>query len=315
MIRTILCLLFIFVCFTMASALPQKAVLDFDGDNKTDYAVVRDVGGTLNWYIQRSNLGFVGSAFGSTGDTLVPGDYDGDLKWDVAVWRAGTFYILRSLTATLQVVPFGLAGDDARIAQDYDGDGKCDPAVTRNVGGSLTFYILRSALGFTAVTFGNATTDVGIRGDFDGDGKADVAVHRSAGGSPANTFYVLRSSDSGVQAATFGVSSTDYRLPADFDGDGKTDYAVWRGIGVGSSGTWYWLQSSDGAFRALNFGVGGGSDLPAPGDYDGDGKSDHAVWRHGPPSTFYVNRSMLGFVGFGFGVSSDEPPAFTLQVR
>ena len=307
------------VNFTITSAfVPQKAVLDFDGDGKTDYAVVRNEGGTLNWYIQRSALGFTGSAFGSTGDQLVPGDYDGDLKWDIAVWRAGTFYIFKSTTSTVQITPFGALGDDARVTQDYDGDGKADPAVTRNVGGALTFYILRSALGFTGVTFGNAITDAAIRGDWDGDGKADVAVYRTAAGFAPGTFYVLRSSDGGVSAATFGIFNSDYILPADFDGDGKTDYAVWRGVGPGTTGTWYWLQSSDGGFRALNFGVGGDfgvHDNPVPGDYDGDGKTDQAVWRPAAPSTFYVNRSSLGFVGVGFGISTDTPPAFSLQVR
>jgi hypothetical protein len=93
---------------------------------------------------------------------------------------------------------------------------------------------------------------------------------------------------------------------------------VWRGFGVGTSGTWYWLQSSDGGFRALNFGTGGVlgvGDQPVPGDYDGDGKTDQAVWRPAAPSTFYVNRSTAGFIGFGFGVSTDTPPAFSLQVR
>ena len=299
------------------SSFPQPAVLDFDGDSGTDYAVVRTAGGSLNWYLQRSTTGFLGQPWGASGDELVPGDYDGDLAWDIAVWRSGTFYILQSSTGSLRVVPFGAAGDDPRVTQDYDGDGKADPAVTRNVAGALTFYILRSTAGFTGVPFGNGATDVGVRGDFDGDQKADIAIYRKSAGTPANTFYVLRSTNGVVQGQTFGNSNTDYVVPADFDGDGKTDYAVWRGLGAGTSGTWYWLKSSNGAFNALNFGVGGAlgvGDQPVPGDYDADGKTDQAVWR---PSTgvFYVNRSFEGFTGVPFGATGDVPPGFRLQTR
>jgi spore coat protein A, manganese oxidase len=300
---------------TVANIVPQRAVLDFDGDNKTDYVVVRTVSGTYTWYLQRSLLGFAASSWGAPGDELVPADYDGDLKWDLATWRPGlpaVFYVFRSMTSTLQVIPFGTSGDDPRLTQDFDGDGKADPAVTRRVSGNITWYIQRSLLGFTSVTFGNSNTDAAIRGDFDGDGKADVAVYRFSG-SQANTFFVLRSSDGLLQAATFGIFNGDYILPADFDGDGKTDYAVWRGFGFTPNGTWYWLRSSDSGFRALTFGTGN-LDRPTPGDYDGDGTSDQAVWRPDSPSVFYVNRSSLGFAAFSFGTSSDIVPAFTLQV-
>jgi hypothetical protein len=145
----------------------------------------------------------------------------------------------------------------------------------------------RSSLGLTSVTFGLSATDIPIRGDFDGDGKADVAVYRMETGHPANTYFILRSSDGAVQSRTFGNILTDYIVPADFDGDGKTDYAVWRGRGIGTSGTWYWEQSSDGAARALTF--GNSTDLPVMGDYDGDGKTDqgglaseHRIFLHQP---------------------------------
>jgi subtilisin-like proprotein convertase family protein len=296
---------------------PGRAVLDFDGDGKSDLAVIRNTGGTFNWFLSQSTAGFVGLGWGSTNDVPVPGDYDGDGKWDVAIWRPGTpgaFYILRSATSTLQALSFGQTGDDPRVTQDYDGDGKADPAVTRNVAGSLAFFIQRSTLGFTGVTFGVAASDLGIRGDFDGDGKADVAVYRTSAGSPANSFFIIRSSNGVVQSQNWGNFNSDYIVPADFDGDGKTDYAVWRGAAPSGNGGWYWLQSSDGTFRSVAFGIAG-TDLPTVGDYDGDGKSDQAVWRPGSPGVFYTLRSTAGFGATPFGQSGDQVPGFTLQAR
>ncbi|MBV9959193.1 MAG: VCBS repeat-containing protein [Acidobacteria bacterium] len=310
MSRPILSLAFLFLCFSNATAVPQRAVFDFDGDNRTDYAVVRSASNTWNWYLQQSSAGFKSQPWGLSGtDFLVPGDYDGDMKWDIAVWRQGTFYILQSSNEALRAVPFGQAGDDPKVTQDFDGDGKADPAVTRNVGGTLTWYVQRSLLGFMAVTFGNATTDFGTRGDFDGDGKADVAVFRKTTSTPAQTYYVLRSSDGGLQVQTFAIFSGNAVFPADFDGDGKTDYAIWLNTNAG----WYWVNSSDNSFHVLAFGLAF-ADVAVPGDYDGDGKTDHALWRDST-GIFYVQGSISGFMAVPFGTSGDVPAANNLQVH
>jgi hypothetical protein len=50
---------------------------------------------------------------GSAGDIPTPGDYDGDVKADLAVWRPGAqgiFYIQQS-TAGFTAIPWGLNGD------------------------------------------------------------------------------------------------------------------------------------------------------------------------------------------------------------
>src|SRR4051812_25437275 len=67
------------------------ALFDFDGDGKTDPVVVRNENGKLVWYILGSRDGFMAAQFGQFvagfEDEFAPADYDGDGKWDIAVWR------------------------------------------------------------------------------------------------------------------------------------------------------------------------------------------------------------------------------------
>jgi hypothetical protein len=80
---------------------------DYDGDGKTDIALVRGVGASINWYVRKSSNPTANPLFATFGlsatDYPVQGDYDGDGTTDVAVWRPSTtdqsanrFYILGS---------------------------------------------------------------------------------------------------------------------------------------------------------------------------------------------------------------------------
>ncbi len=132
---------------------------DYDGDGKADLAVYRDdsfIGGTEVgiWYILQSSNGAIRiERFGLPTDRLVPADYDGDGKADIAVWRPsnGAWYRINSSNGSFNATQFGLSGDKPTPA-DYDGDGKTDIAVFRPSSG--TWYLQRSTQGFSAQLFG-----------------------------------------------------------------------------------------------------------------------------------------------------------------
>jgi spore coat protein A, manganese oxidase len=101
---------------------------------------------------------------------------------------------------------------------------------------------------------------------------------------------------------TSNILAVDNSFKLDFDGDGATDIALYR---EGSRApdvapqmsVWYYLNTRTGQMGAV--GWGRTLDVPTPADYDGDGKTDVAVWRWwdfviGDTSEWWVYKSSGG---------------------
>jgi Tol biopolymer transport system component len=182
---------------------------DWDGDGKADVAVYRE-GGPQHGFHYRGSMGnpnanVTSIPWGAPGDKPVAGDYDGDGRTDAAIFRpsTGTWYVRSSLNGGTIAVNFGLANDKLAPA-DYDGDGKTDFAVFRDG----TWYLLRSAQGFTGIQFG-ISNDIPAPADYDGDGRADVAIYRNG------VWWILYSQTGVAEGVQFGQVG-DLPIPSAF---------------------------------------------------------------------------------------------------
>jgi hypothetical protein len=125
---------------------------DYDGDNKADFVVQRNVGGVGGFFILASSGGTFFVPWGLPSDLVVPGDYDGDGRTDISVVRnvSGVlqWYIRRQIDGGLIAHSFGVPSD-LTVQGDYDRDGRTDIAVWRSspTPGQSAFYLLLSNSG------------------------------------------------------------------------------------------------------------------------------------------------------------------------
>ena len=86
---------------------------DYDGDGRTDFAVVR-TGSSYTWFIlNSSNFSFRAVQFGAKPFFTTQADYDGDGRTDISVFNPqnGTFFTLQSSNNAVLTVQFGQNGD------------------------------------------------------------------------------------------------------------------------------------------------------------------------------------------------------------
>ncbi len=232
-----------------------------------------DSDGSLTW---TPGVDAITDSFGIPGDIPVAGDWNGDGKDQIAVWRPST----------------------GRFYLDIDGSRTWTPGVD-----AIT------------ASFG-VPTDVPVAGDWNGDGTDDIGMWRPSTGRFYLDSDGSRTWTPGVDAitASFGVP-TDRPVAEDWNGDGIDDVGVWRPstarfyLDVDGSSTW--TPGVD----AITDAFGIPTDRPVAGDWNDDGTADIGVWRPSTGRFYLDSDGSLTWnpgadvITASFGLATDLPVA------
>jgi hypothetical protein len=174
---------------------------------------------------------------------------------------------------------------------DFDNDGIRDFGVWQPPGSDSTgvghFLVRLSSTGVTqdiVWTGGTLTGAVPVPADYRGDGRTDLALVRIDAPTNAFQWEIWDALSSRATVSNYGSTGDIPIAGWDYDGDAKHDLILYRP----ATGRWY-MRPYSGSFIFRD--LGGVQFDPVPGDYNGDGLIDLAVWN---ASTAYLDVAASG---------------------
>ncbi|WP_186762675.1 FG-GAP-like repeat-containing protein [Lentzea tibetensis] len=236
----------------------------------------------------------------SSGNT----DFTGDGKEDIATFTRGSTadaYVAASTGSGFSGTSqkwhdWFAAGSEIPLTGDFNGDGKADVATFTRGTTADVFVALSTGSGFsgTSVKWHDwfaMGSEIPAVGDFNGDNKDDIAVFTR--GDAADVYVALStgSSFSGTSLKWHDFFAAGAEIPAigDFNGDGKDDIATFT---RGATADVYVALSTGSSFSGTSLKwhdwFAASSEIPAIGDFNGDGKDDIVTFTRGDTADVYV---------------------------
>ena len=231
---------------------------------------------TGQWIFMTENetgeLAFSVNFGGQPGDLPVTGNWDGDTRTDIGVFRNGTFHLAllkaaggHMLIQELAPIPWGQAGD-LPVGGDWNGDGKDDVGVFRP--GATGRFLLRQPLRifpsnqiliFT-ISFDFGTTgDLPVAGDWNGNKVDTPGVYR---GGEQGTFLLTNAFTNNVDTSFIFGGPGDRPTAGDWVGAGKD------GVGLFLTSFGTMILAADAQSKAgISVVFGAPGDIPVGGSW------------------------------------------------
>ena len=278
---------------------------DFNTDGKIDFIA----GTTL--FINQGNANFmtVSNVFTLNSNETIRDvrDFSGDAKPDILTVTQATNDVKISLLTntgsnTFQRADYTIAPNQQSgwygtvYVGNFGGNASPDVLYGVNSQNKTIVYTNDGAGNLSAQTY-NYKFNANFAGDYDNDGKTDAVRVSEGNFGPFDPIHKLFDELSMIVQKNVCGQPGQPRI-VDFNGSGITNFSYW----TPADGTW----AASGS-QTVNWGLGSLGDIPTPGDFDGDGKTDHAIYRNST-GVWWVRRSSDGnSFAIQFGLTGDKP--------